>query len=169
MEYKTIGGIESHYSCPSQELGVKILLSIDRELSDEEKSKIAESCDTILKMLRRNTILTDETEIFHTKEEKRQILECFTQPIYVKEIPNEYEGPDSTRPWFIVVTPKGPIKIGWRKRVISIEWEKEVNPISGMQLFPQEDVTRSTQYDNPHYIHAWGYVKCKEYLTKLLS
>jgi len=62
-------------------------------------------------------------------------------------------------PWYNVETPYGNIRIGWRKRVINIDWSQ-----TGKKLdeFFSDDVTK---WD--HGIHAWGYPKAVEYLRTL--
>ena len=61
-------------------------------------------------------------------------------------------------PWWLVKTEHGLIFIGWRKRVISIEWEdtKFRGNVS------QDPVTK-----NEIFIHAWGNEKALEYLIAL--
>ncbi len=76
-------------------------------------------------------------------------------------IPNEYCPCDYCPPWFIAETPWGKIKIGWRKRVIQIEWKDTQLDLG--ELFATEEVTK-----NSWFIHAWGEEKAKEYLSKLL-
>ncbi len=100
-------------------------------------------------------------------------------------IPNEYWD-DEGAPWLLMRTPKGNIKIGWRKRVISVDWSGLVEfhtknlvgyepetldkkhaieeSFSAQKLFPDENVTKDL-----HLIHAWGYEKLIEYLTKISS
>jgi hypothetical protein len=78
-------------------------------------------------------------------------------------IPNEYYpgDPDYFGPWFMVETPQGRLKIGWRKRVINIDWSGTgLNP--SPETFASEDVTKGMSY-----IHAWGTDKAVEYLRKL--
>jgi hypothetical protein len=85
--------------------------------------------------------------------------------IYMMEIPNEYHGEDSIEnmydPWYLVTTRIGHIKVGWRKRVIVLDWERTILN-NTEDLFPDENVTQV-----PKAIHAWGYVKLDEYLKKL--
>ena len=94
----------------------------------------------------------------------------FYKPIYIKVIPNEYSNDPYywTSPWLLVTTPKGIIKIGWRKRVINIDWSESDVKTNAMDLFPTEDTTKG-DYQNPRYIHAWSYEKAKEYLEKILT
>lgn len=61
-------------------------------------------------------------------------------------------------PWWLAVTPFGPIQIGWRKRVISINWEDT----PARQVVTADDVTKGDDH-----VHAWSYAKALEYLTTL--
>jgi len=76
------------------------------------------------------------------------------------QIPNQYGSFSYRGPWFEVQTEIGTITIGWRKRVINIEW-----PTIGQDLLPlfkDEDVTKSECN-----IHAWTEEKAIEYLSKI--
>jgi hypothetical protein len=80
-------------------------------------------------------------------------------------IPAEY--PDRpTAPWFMVETDLGPVKIGYRRRVISIEWPhaEGLKDVDGEELFKDEGVTKDHSL-----IHAWGKEKAVEYLKKLMA
>lgn len=82
-----------------------------------------------------------------------------------KAIPNEYCGCDMCKPWFIVSTPDGDIKIGWRKRVVEIKWLDTYKPFS--ETFDSEDVTRGFgRYGEDRYIHAWSIDNVVEYLAR---
>lgn len=80
------------------------------------------------------------------------------------EIPNEY-GCNceicKNRPWFIFHTSNGDIKIGWRKRVISIEFMEGFTEFP-MSIFEDEDVTKWEKG-----IHAWNKEKAIDYLAKV--
>lgn len=113
-----------------------------------------------------------------------EIPNCFPAedlPIFVEEIPNGYcnDWCCTHLPWFIVTTRFGRIKIGWRKRVIAIdwselpvtkiplpkgEWDKDKHFMAAETLFPLEDVTK-----NHFDIHAWSLEKAAEYLRKILQ
>lgn len=80
---------------------------------------------------------------------------------------NEYCGCEYCAPWYFVKTEIGVFKIGWRKRVINIEFRPKnpkKNKINISQLFENEDVTKGNDS-----IHAWGYEKAMEYLKKILE
>ena len=79
------------------------------------------------------------------------------------ELPNQY-WPDAyveerkNSPWWLVKTPKGLIEIGWRKRVISIDW----SDTDIRREVTEEDTTKSETM-----VHAWGNEKALTYLTAL--
>ena len=96
-------------------------------------------------------------------------------------LPNGYWGSDASHiPWFMCHTPDGDIKIGWRKRVISIEWQDNFKPFD-ISIFNSENVTKWVGdiniYNNivgnkmptsgKRGIHAWGRDKAYEYLEKV--
>ena len=82
----------------------------------------------------------------------------------IRAIPNEYYSTDPAwfGPWFIVETEWGPLRIGWRKSVINIDWSGTEIRHDGDVLFKDENVTCGRQM-----IHAWGKDKAIEYLKKL--
>jgi hypothetical protein len=72
-------------------------------------------------------------------------------------IPNRYWGDGTFGPWFRVETGFGTIVIGWRKRVISIDWSETT-----LQLDPDFSTENVTKGD--HSIHAWSYDAAIQYL-----
>lgn len=143
-------------------LGVKIYVAIGREITEEEKNVIWRQGDIIFNGLWKGHVLQDQ-DIVITAKEKEDILNLFGDKlIFVEEIPNGYCNQSCciNKPWFIVTTSIGQIKIGWRKRVINIDWSKTTVKETAITLFPNEDTTKGEQY-----IHAWGYEKAKEYLN----
>lgn len=79
------------------------------------------------------------------------------------EIRNKYwpdsETYDGVRtPWWLVKTEFGMIEIGWRKRVISIDWSD-----TGIAAI----VTKDEVTKNDHSVHAWNYADAVKYLTTL--
>jgi len=95
----------------------------------------------------------------------------FKDPIMLRT-PNEYCSCDCCACWFNVNTEFGTIKIGWRKRVINIDWTAAIETalargvdgkrLNLVSLFKKEDVTKASMY-----IHAWGWEKAQEYLFKI--
>lgn len=79
-------------------------------------------------------------------------------------IPNEYEGPEYyyAPPWYLVQVGDGPVfKLGWRKHVIHIDWDKTEKLLP--DLFSDQETSHAE-----HYVHAWGYEKLTEYLKRLI-
>lgn len=82
------------------------------------------------------------------------------------ELPNQY-WPDvdeyaeirKQNPWWLVKTPVGLIQIGWRKRVISINW----SDTAIHAIITEDDVTKSQEM-----VHAYSEEKAIQYL-KVLS
>jgi hypothetical protein len=149
-------------------VGVKILVSIDRTLNEEDDWLLRTKAEEIAKgLLAETNHLNPETKE-RREEERRLLLDCFPFPmrIFVEEIPNGYcsEWCCKERPWYVVTTPRGRIKIGWRKSVIQISWDgSEITQVPN-ELFPNENVTK---FDRT--IHAHGYEKAKQYLHTLMS
>ena len=80
-------------------------------------------------------------------------------------IPNQYHpNPDPVYygPWFMVETPKGRIKIGWRKRVISIDWSESGWSAKGSDVVGDKEVTHWEEG-----VHAYGADKAVECLRRL--
>ena len=83
--------------------------------------------------------------------------------LVLRNIPNQYcldENCTVCSDWFYVKTEVGTILIGWRKRVINIDWSE-----TGKDLDKFFWYDNTTQWE--HGIHAWGYHKVLEYITKL--
>jgi hypothetical protein len=74
--------------------------------------------------------------------------------------PNHPNYCDLRTPWWLVRTEIGLIEIGWRKRVISIDWSD--TPIK--MNIPEAD---SWVTHDETYTHAHGAAKALEYLTLL--
>lgn len=87
------------------------------------------------------------------------LLLSYTTPLSLKKIPNQYCGDhdDSTcdtckaRPWWLIETNVGMIKVGWRKRVIVLNWKATGIPL-GYNDVTEADVTKD-QYE----VHCYGY------------
>lgn len=95
----------------------------------------------------------------------------YEKPVSLTRLPNGYCGDHPTsdcdickeRPWWRVEFENvGPVTIGWRKRVIVINW-KETGIALNPQMVTTDDVTKS-EFD----VDAWGYGRCIEYLTSIL-
>lgn len=72
--------------------------------------------------------------------------------------PKDYVALRAENPWWLVTTEYGVIKIGWRKRVISINWEATAIRVE----VTSDDVTKDNDM-----VHAYSMGKALEYLTEL--
>ena len=113
----------------------------------------------------------DCLKIHNNEKQLKEFQDVFKNVYNLSElkfnaIPNEYCSCEKCASWFIVSTPDGDIKIGWRKRVINIEWLENYKVFK--ETFDSEDVTRGFgKYgDNSRSIHAWNIDKAKEYLIR---
>lgn len=83
----------------------------------------------------------------------------------VWELPNGYwpEHPDyaemrAQTPWWLVQTAIGLVQVGWRKRVMDIDW----SGTSIRTIVTEDDVTK-----NEEHVHAWSNDKAVAYLITL--
>lgn len=76
---------------------------------------------------------------------------------YTPDDPRYFEMPPRCAWWF-VKTCAGWVEIGWRKRVISINWQDT----HVRQVITEDDVTKEDTY-----VHAYDFGKALEYLMKL--
>ena len=163
-KYKLSFGIES----TSDEIfGVEIFTLSPIALSDMDKNIIRETAETILERIKRSYKLSNPKDIENSNKETKMLLDCFPEGmrIFSEEVPNEYcrQSCCANKRWLIVTTSLGRIKIGPRKRVISIDWSDSTIIANANQLFHSEDVTKEGRL-----IHAWGYDEAKKYLEKML-
>jgi len=148
-------------------MDLEILLDINRELTDNDNSNLRVCIENLRKALHEESIALNPESKKTADKDKSELLSLFgDRIIFVEEIPNGHCSDYCCRhlPWFIVTTSKGRIKIGWRKRVIQIDWSDSLIKEESEMMFPNEDVTKFDKV-----IHAWGYDKAKEYLNLLLS
>lgn len=162
LEYKSVAKIESF---GKHSIGVNIQIAVHRKLFDDEQYQIDETARNIIRLIDEYTILNNQEYKDEIVDTKTKLLACFNSPIYIKTIPNEYTTSKlNLYSWYSVTTPKGIIKIGWRKRVINIDWTESDIKSKSEDLFKEEDTTK---YDK--VVHAWGYDKAREYINKLLN
>lgn len=149
------------------QFGIKIMIAVDRELTETDGDSVSQLAEQIeRKILEESARLSPKVQEA-AKDEREGLLAAFGgAKIFVEEIPNGYFDSWHTKhlPWFVVTTIKGRIKIGWRKRVINIDWEDSTIKTKAKDLFPNEDTTKEDRY-----IHAWGYDKAAEYINTILT
>lgn len=74
-------------------------------------------------------------------------------------VPNQYGSGDYLGPWYEVRTSVGWITIGWRRRVIQIDWSQ-----TGRDL---EHLFEDAGTKAAHYVHAYDYRQASEYLERI--
>lgn len=94
--------------------------------------------------------------------------------IAMTEIPNEYGSGSYNGPWYQMLTSRGNFKVGWRKRVIELDYSKiddysvalsiPRRPLGFkfISLFESENVTVTE-----NVVHCYGYDKLTEYLMRI--
>ena len=159
----------------NQTFGIEVRVAMDREFTENDKRfsyKIGDEIEDAI--LREGARINPELQA-ERDAEQRHFMTCFpdNMNIFAEAIPNQYCSRYCCEmsPWYKVTTPKGVITIGWRKRVIHLEWEPRVTGgINADTLFPNEKVYGDvdvTRYDC--VIHAYGYDKAKQYLSVILA
>jgi hypothetical protein len=148
--------------------GIKILVAQPGDLRlDTDAIRIAthDAANLVEAAVMEAVVATMPEAQERTKRERAELLGLFPDTIFVEEIPNGYCPRWCCKhlPWFVVTTKIGRIKIGWRKRVINIDWSGTQAP-KAEDLFPQEDVTKFERG-----IHAWGLEKAREYVLRILN
>lgn len=62
------------------------------------------------------------------------------------------------KPWFLFATDFGIVKIGWRKKVINIDW-------SNTSL--RTNITTDNVTKGESFVHAWSWSDCVKYLCEI--
>lgn len=167
MEYHFLNGHE--ISGDHGSFGVKIYIAATN-LSDLKK--IPELYDAGFEaenniMAALDKILIDNDP--NTKQiinNNRKLIDLFPDHIFVEELPNGYcsDYCYAHLPWFKVTTKIGHFIIGWRKRIISIDWGQTVGTKTAEELFGDEDVTLGGKM-----IHAWSLENAQRYIDTIMG
>jgi len=145
--------------------GVRVSVAAPRGVTDGIKKLCRQFERELEEQITRDFYATDTRAHERASIDKRAFLALFSAPIYVEEVPNGYCSRACCEhlPWFVVTTEIGRIKIGWRKRVIEIDWT-ETAAGKAANLFPDEQVTKGDKM-----IHAWGYEDAAKYLQQIIA
>jgi hypothetical protein len=104
---------------------------------------------------------------FSLYEEVKKEFHYIASRVYksydLNAVKNGYGSEEYNGSWFIINTSDGDIKIGWRKRVIQIEWLDNYKKFK--YNAEKEDVTKEFS-NRERYIHAWSIEKAIEYLKE---
>ena len=159
-----------HYSAWSGQsfCGLELRVELDHALTPIDREAIDESMNLLRKtLLAQSTRLHPENVAWKAdwlKRAREVFVAADLAPIHVREIDNEYCGPLCCphRVWLYVTTRVGPIKVGWRKRVIVVDWTPSDVEATAYDLFCFEETTKGHKD-----IHAHGYEKMAEYLARI--
>lgn len=161
---QTLYAVEQH---SSRYFGLKIIVDQDRTLDDEDYAMCAPHIREIERLLQARTYKLDPIEQAHAAEERTKLLEAFPEAVYVQPVRNQYHGDSpygQMRPWFEVTTKRGIFLVGWRKRVINLDWSKTDIMSTGSEVFPEHTATIGDTY-----LHSSSYTYLKECVDKLMA
>lgn len=102
------------------------------------------------------------------EEVRAEFQNAFTNaglPANLAAVPNQYGSDRYNGPWFLASTHLGTFQVGWRKRVIDLDWsriEKVRDVVESAALFTDQNVTKSSTN-----IHCWGYDVLTTYLKQI--
>lgn len=170
--YTLIHGSESHGRYGS--FGLKILVAGSNLPPLDDHSEEAwpmrragmEAADIIEKAVRERAMQLNPDAHEAARKEREQLIGLFPETIFVKELPNGYCSDWCCKhlPWFEVITRQGPIQIGWRKRVINIDWSQMPLKRKAEVLFSGENVTKGD-----YHIHAWSPEDAARYIQWIIA
>lgn len=162
-------GVEGHGDIGCY--GIKVYVKLGRNLTEEDRITFYKAQDLLQEGLLKETIRVNPDTAKSAAVERAEITALFPCPIFVEEIPNGYCSRYccAFKPWFVITTSVGRIKIGWRKSVIHLEWTDSIIKGAAKDIFPNEEAWpgyETTQYDK--VIHAHGYEAAKKYIARLM-
>lgn len=164
-EYKLLSGVESFGG--DGVFGLRVLAHLGRPITHEDVSAVYTPLQQLENGLRLAIIKADPKAQAGREKNILDIRGIFgDRMIFAEELPQHgYWGNDPygwRTPWQQITTAIGRFRIGWRKRVISIEWKDTLCKQSAETLFPGENVTKDGQL-----IHAWSYEDAKRYVNTI--
>src|SRR5271154_2744295 len=129
QDWKTVYKTES-WGKKNYGIEIRVSLDGDRPFNDNDGSAMYKIADDIERAILGESMRLDPEEAAKKEAERTKLIALFgDSKILVEEIPNGYcsRWCCTQKPWYVVTTYKGRITLGWRKRVINIEWGRDVN------------------------------------------
>jgi hypothetical protein len=163
-KWKMLGGVISSGS--AGHTGVQVhVMGAPADLTDDERYEIGKVAEATNDLVCRAVARRDPARKERAAKERAEILGLFPGIIFVEDLPNGYckKWCCEHLPWFRVTTRIGHIEIGWRKRVINIDWSKTNVKKTGDELFPNA----GTKGDS--YVHAWSVADAEVCILKILE
>jgi len=162
----TLRKTESYGELGAFGLEIKISATKLPDLNQKNIQIAAYQAEEIVSAEIQNAIKANDPRTLNEIAQNKELVSLFLEPIFVEEIPNGYCSKWCCRhlPWFVVTTIIGRFTIGWRKRVIHIDWSETIEAGSSEDLFKDETTTKGKTF-----IHAWGMEKAKEYINIIIN
>jgi hypothetical protein len=142
--------------------GIQISILTNSTPEEMQSLYLHRSADQAEKEITEYFLKSSEELVQKKLQLKREFEEAFEKSglpaVYMEEIPNEY-WPEpyvigrALSPWFVCTTRVGHFKVGWRKRVIVLDWERTDVKANGETIFPEE-YADSCSTVGEHYIHT---------------
>jgi hypothetical protein len=150
----------------SDGLGMQILVSLPKGqvLTEELENLVRATGHELYDRIGDQLHHSDPVAIAARTMTRQKLRDVFAgHRIFAEDVPNQYD-PRRGTPWLRVTTVIGHITVGWRKRVIVVDWTGTTTSLQAKDLFAEESTTMDGQT-----IHAWGYPKAAVYVNKLLK
>lgn len=145
--------IESHGAAH-----LKVSLDIDGHNPSEKNARLIEH---LLHEIHSIVLQDIAVQKFDHERERSEFLALFPQGCSAVRVENKYSNRSPNR-WYYVYTNVGAIMIGWRARVILIDWTNSVIEQNAKELFPEFDTTKIDKS-----IHVWSLQDAQQVITKL--
>jgi hypothetical protein len=143
-------------------------IDLKRDLTEKDHRNIREVMSILEELLLEESVKLNPKSLLEAKNEEESFIGCFENIDFTyKKIQNEYCSKYCCKhlPWYIFKTSIGDIKIGWRKRVIVIDWSNTVVKKTALNIFEKEENVTKSGY----MIHADNYLKAKEYVRAIYA
>jgi len=157
------------------EYGIRIMISYPGRVAGHTRWECQSAADKIINAMRVDDALVSENGAQTKIDNLNELQSLFNgrkdKVGFFEEIPNRY-GPEGdawyiNQPWYKVHTLFGAMIVGWRKRVINIDWSGMPTVPAGKVLFPEvieEGITVGKDF-----VHAWSLTKGQEYVNKIID
>ncbi len=155
------------------EYGIRILVQWPGRVAGHTRWACQDAAEKIINAMRMDENTTSEKGKIEKAANLDSIKDLFVGQSAVigffEEIPNRYGRPDDAfyvnEPWYKIHTLFGVLIVGWRKRVMNIDWSGMLTVPNGKVLFPNEGQTTVGK----DYIHVWTPEKGREYINKIFE
>jgi hypothetical protein len=166
MEYQTLIEEGSHGSLGNLSVRIEVAGTNIPDLNTDDIRDAAYTAKRLVANAVSKAVLLALPSTPAAVATNKELVNLFSEPVFVEEIPNGYcsDWCCTHLPWFVVTTKIGRFTIGWRKRVIAIDWEQTRGTATAEELFPAEKVTKCGRS-----IHAWSTEDAQRYIATVVA